>query len=288
MTIWQHFLTLWRRDGSASMSWMAQDEAVLQYKHPPLENENAHRFRLTQLQHRRQEVSSIIDLFTDKHNELAENLFKGTSGREAALREDLIRDAIVELRNRLNHDEIIMAGHSFGAATGIYSAQKDDRIKAILSFDPWLYPLPHDFTLNNNMKRAMPIISINSETFHWPGNKETLKAVLENNHELCKSNRQMMMCPSMQITVRGAGHMDQSDFCVVVPSWILDRYRPRLAMEDPTAILQINTSLAKAFVDGVIGRQIDELGPYEKLLWDKNAAWNEHKEIRADVWLVDV
>jgi len=176
-------------------------------------------------------------------------------------------------------------GHSFGAATNIYSAQEDDRIKAVLSFDPWLYPLPHDFIVNN-MKRTMPMLSINSETFHWPGNMETLKAILEKNHQLCKSNGQMK-CPSMQVTVRGAGHMDQSDFCVIVPSWILERYRPRLTMEDPTAVLQTNTSLAKTFVDRVVGRQVDQLEPYGDLLWNTSASWHEYKDIRVDAWLVD-
>lgn len=43
------------------MTVMPKDETVLQYQHPPEDDQAAYVFRAEQLAHRRQEVSATID-----------------------------------------------------------------------------------------------------------------------------------------------------------------------------------------------------------------------------------
>lgn len=38
-------------------------------------------------------------------------------------------------------DKLIVAGHSFGGATAIKTGWEDNRVKCVLTMDPWLLPL---------------------------------------------------------------------------------------------------------------------------------------------------
>ncbi len=40
---------------------------------------------------------------------------------------------------KLDLDNIVVGGHSFGGMTAIAAARSDDRIKACITLDPWVY-----------------------------------------------------------------------------------------------------------------------------------------------------
>lgn len=40
----------------------------------------------------------------------------------------------------IESDKLILGGHSFGGVTAISVAEKDSRVKAVFSFDPWTWP----------------------------------------------------------------------------------------------------------------------------------------------------
>jgi platelet-activating factor acetylhydrolase len=63
----------------------------------------------------------------------------------------------------LNYESIFAMGHSFGGVTSVCFGYEDDRIKAIIALDPWLFPLDNDVikTMNTNK----PVMFINTETF---------------------------------------------------------------------------------------------------------------------------
>lgn len=44
---------------------------------------------------------------------------------------------------------MILGGHSFGGLTAISVAEKDTRIKAIFTFDPWIWARNDDIELGN-------------------------------------------------------------------------------------------------------------------------------------------
>lgn len=45
---------------------------------------------------------------------------------------------------KFNLDKFICGGHSFGGMNAIEVARQDDRVKAVYTFDPWLYAVTDD------------------------------------------------------------------------------------------------------------------------------------------------
>jgi cephalosporin-C deacetylase-like acetyl esterase len=41
----------------------------------------------------------------------------------------------------LDMDKLIVSGHSFGGATAIKTGWEDNRVKCVLTMDPWLLPI---------------------------------------------------------------------------------------------------------------------------------------------------
>jgi hypothetical protein len=237
---------------------MQQDETVLQYRHPPKNDDAAHEFRTLQLQHRRQEVSATIDLLlTDDSQNMTANIWKAKSARRSTSRDDFVEDPLSLLKGRIQKVPIGICGHSFGAATSFLASQQDDRIGSVLALDPWMFPIPSDFI--TTMTRGLPVLVINSETFHWPTNLESIATLLARNKELHGF-------PSMQVTVIGTGHMDQSDFSAAMPAWLFGRFRGGGTAE-PQQALATNTRLVTAFIDGVFQRNSECVDPYRTLIW---------------------
>lgn len=64
-------------------------------------------------------------------------------------------------------DKLIISGHSFGGGTAVGAGIKDDRIKACLPLDPWLWPYRDEL---KNMSINKPFFMIYSETYFKPKN----------------------------------------------------------------------------------------------------------------------
>jgi pimeloyl-ACP methyl ester carboxylesterase len=61
-------------------------------------------------------------------------------------------------------DNLTVMGHGFGATTVIMAASKDNRIKKVVTYDPWISPLK-DEILSKVIMVHQPHCSINSELF---------------------------------------------------------------------------------------------------------------------------
>jgi hypothetical protein len=64
----------------------------------------------------------------------------------------------------LNLDMLTIVGHGFGGTTAITVAAKDDRIKQVLTFDPWLPPIKEEIQ-NGDIRLQQFFCSVNSEMF---------------------------------------------------------------------------------------------------------------------------
>lgn len=259
------------------MSLCPRDETVLQYQHPPTDDQEAWAFRSGQLRHRRQEVSAALDLLFLRAGDVVENLWRQRSGHEASMRDDLVADPFAVLRERISPTDVVMAGHSFGAATSLLSAQEDDRIRAVLCFDPWMFALPDDFS-TTRQRRGVPLLSVHSSVFHWPSNTTAVRKVLEQNHQLSPSD------PTLQVTISETRHMDQSDFSVMTPAWLAGRFRAA-PLSDPVESLQINTQLALSFINGLHRRPPELIERYRRLIWDKDAKDDQYPRLSLDIKL---
>ena len=45
------------------------------------------------------------------------------------------------MKGAMNLDNCYLMGHSFGGATVLLTASKDDRFKAVVAIDPWMFPV---------------------------------------------------------------------------------------------------------------------------------------------------
>ncbi len=219
-----------------------EQEQVKPYNHPEanLPDDEIHQFRSKQLLFRAQEVSATIDLM---------NMLN--CGTDAPL--NLWRlmhvnappyDSVLEgLKHRIDTLRTIALGHSFGAATSFFASSIDDRIKAVIAMDPWMYPLPRPFA----HRSPYPLLIINSETFHWETNLTALKSLLHHNVSLSKGKM-----PSMMVTLKQTGHMDQSDFTVALPSYVTSRFRPNQTA-DPVSVLRSNNDIILGFLKDSCG-----------------------------------
>lgn len=255
---------------------MPENAAILQYQHPPPDDTAAFEFRAEQLKHRRQEVSATIDLVTgvceygDPTSEARKNIWTQRSGRELAERTDLVDDPLAALQDRIITDRVGMVGHSFGAATSILSSQQDPRLAGVIALDPWMFPFPTDFSAIHQA-RGVPMMVINSSTFHWPTNLQSLRQVLERNRHLNAD------APSLQLTITNTRHMDQSDFSVLVPRWLATQMKSP-PLSDPLVTLGLNTQLVSAFMQGLFA------SPSQKVSGDREASFTEEHQFREMIW----
>ena len=66
---------------------------------------------------------------------------------------------------KVQMDDLILGGHSFGGITAITTAAKlpeNSQPKAVMTLDPWFFPNHEEF-LSQKLKISCPIHCINSE-----------------------------------------------------------------------------------------------------------------------------
>ena len=64
---------------------------------------------------------------------------------------------------KLDHKRMTVSGHSFGGITAITCAQTDQRFKACLPMDPWLFPNIFDWSTKEYV--MPPTLIIKTATF---------------------------------------------------------------------------------------------------------------------------
>ena len=66
------------------------------------------------------------------------------------LKEDFLQDTFgFPDGAQMETDKLIIGGHSFGGLTALSVAEKDQRIKAVFTFDPWIWTRNQDVLTNN-------------------------------------------------------------------------------------------------------------------------------------------
>jgi dienelactone hydrolase len=85
------------------------------------------------------------------------------------------------LGDRLDGGAIVAAGHSFGAATVLATAERDERLAAVVAIDPWLFPLSAA-TIQRGLARVPVLALVGDEYTHWAENATALKLLLAAAH----------------------------------------------------------------------------------------------------------
>jgi alpha-beta hydrolase superfamily lysophospholipase len=82
---------------------------------------------------------------------------------------------------QLNLDKLIVSGHSMGGATALRVGNSDERVKGVLTNDPWLMPISEDITTDKlNFRSGQHVFIANSEHFlKLSGGIETSKTLVD-------------------------------------------------------------------------------------------------------------
>ncbi|KAJ1914892.1 hypothetical protein IWQ60_008639 [Tieghemiomyces parasiticus] len=132
--------------------------------------------------------------------------------------EELERDGgfrLSHLRGRLDTDQTVLAGHSFGAATILQNLASftHPNIKAAVALDPWIYPIGKSHRIPK-----LPLLIINSEFFsRWDEHHNELLLPYIQSKKAGEAEDTVPSPPfecdgnSLFITIIGSCHEDQSD-----------------------------------------------------------------------------
>lgn len=109
--------------------------------------------------------------------------------------------------------KLIIGGHSFGGLTALCIAEKDPRVKAVFTFDPWIWSRNQDI-LTNNFKISVPTIHIVTEGFDPMVEKYfnyNTKRSLEYLLNQASSKKHEL------IIMKEVNHYHQTDAVIIVP-----------------------------------------------------------------------
>ncbi|ORX94096.1 hypothetical protein K493DRAFT_337969 [Basidiobolus meristosporus CBS 931.73] len=185
------------RDGTANASALPKGEKeLISYRWPPVDIDAEYVFRREQLLFRVTEIQQIIQRLERLNRGLGVDDNNPPTDMEA------------QFQNRLDLSNVVMAGHSFGAATAIETLRVEKSFfKCGVLLDPWVFALEHT---TDNWRGPLvptldqPVLVINSEGFtEW---KESFDILLP----FLNANPQRDHSPF--ITIKDSLHMNQSDF----------------------------------------------------------------------------
>ncbi|KAJ3308499.1 Platelet-activating factor acetylhydrolase [Blyttiomyces sp. JEL0837] len=198
-------ISIEHRDHSASVSAKNNYTESVTYKQPnpedmlpgELKDDYLLRFRRGQVKQRVEEVLEGVQLLRD--------LDAGRAVRNLILREGQTVENFVPgfLKGRMDFDVMVMSGHSFGGATALTILQQEGHpFKAGIILDPWMFAVDHTKPI------TIPILSIQSEFFHWKTNLYPFKEMF--NHPSAHPS-------NIFGVVRNTKHQEVSDLPALAP-----------------------------------------------------------------------
>ncbi|GLV34981.1 hypothetical protein CBL_09461 [Carabus blaptoides fortunei] len=137
-----------------------------------------------------------------------------------------------DLTGLLDVDDMIMMGHSFGAATALLTLGQNKQLRQGIILDPWMFPIKEMPELISTV--TQPLLFINTQTFHIISNVKVMEQFVEANED----SRPIY-------TILGTTHENQADTVFVVGYW-MNWFMKKLSAE--TAI-QINNALILSFLN---------------------------------------
>ncbi|KAJ3217606.1 Platelet-activating factor acetylhydrolase [Dinochytrium kinnereticum] len=186
------------RDGSASATAFNNYTTPVTYINPhpsqmlPNETNDTYlkRLRKTQLQQRHNEILSAYTFIQSLQ----------TSGKAP---NPLAVPFLPEFLGRLDLENVVMAGHSFGGATALKVLQEDvGKFRAGVVLDPWM------FAVDRERGVKVPVLSVQAQFFHWRDNIQSYRTLIDTSP------------PAPQTTfalVLSTKHQDVSDFPSLSP-----------------------------------------------------------------------
>ncbi|KAJ3185526.1 Platelet-activating factor acetylhydrolase [Geranomyces variabilis] len=225
------------RDGSASVAAKDNYASSVPYLVPSEKNlpsdQSADEYLLNlrrgQVELKTGEIKEVVTLLRD--------LNAGKEVRNLMASKDKRVPAFASaIKGRVDFDNLVMAGHSFGAATALTALQEPDNpFKCGIALDPWMHAV-------SDLPVSKPFLSIQSHTFQWKKNLEPLEALFSHSSVAATSRFGVLL---------GTAHQDVSDFPALFPS--LMRKIKLGGEQDPVRSLEIYHAWCMAFLKEEIG-----------------------------------
>ncbi|ORX88355.1 hypothetical protein K493DRAFT_319532 [Basidiobolus meristosporus CBS 931.73] len=225
------------RDGTANASALPDTgKDTVTYRWPPVNDTDAeYQFRRGQLLFRVSEVQQTIQMLQRLNN--GENIEEGKARTESES----------QFQNRLDFSNVVMAGHSFGAATTVETLRTEKSFfRCGILLDPWVFALEHE---SSNWRGGLvptldkPVLTINSEGFtNW---KESFDILLP----FLNANRERSRSPFL--TVKESRHMNQSDFPILFRTvyGLKDKFSGKI---DPEVAINLNNRAILQFLRNTV------------------------------------
>ncbi|KAJ3101043.1 Platelet-activating factor acetylhydrolase [Phlyctochytrium planicorne] len=244
-------ITIEHRDGSACRSAFNNYTEHIPYIEPsaegmrPGENKDAYlkRLRHDQIRQRVEEVKAAV-LLAKALEETGKPPVVDTTGFEVT--DDKAKIPEIkwpELKGRLDLENLVMAGHSFGGATALTALQRNDLgFKCGVILDPWM------FAVDATTPCTKPILSIQAQYFHWRDNIESFQHLYRLSKSALPSSQQPLNSFAM---ILGTKHQDVSDFPALAPK--LMKALKVSGESDNAAVLASYDHLVSAWLGVVLG-----------------------------------
>nr|XP_023023112.1 platelet-activating factor acetylhydrolase-like [Leptinotarsa decemlineata] len=218
------------RDNSASYTYYYDSDekakldnrTVIEFQHIPF-GQKHYQSRNSQIRVRASECSKIMDVLKNlNEGSIPHNVLKSVHGKKT------VDFDLKELIGKIDTENFTLMGHSFGAATALYTSSLRDDVRQCILLDPWMFPIK-DEKLEDRIK--FPILFLNTQTFHIESNVKTMAKFL--------TNETVEM-----YTILGTTHENQTDSVLVVGYWLNWMMRKI----DPHLALKINNALILTFL----------------------------------------
>ncbi|CAG9830687.1 unnamed protein product [Diabrotica balteata] len=235
------------RDKSSSCTYYyeSQDNAekdlktYVDFEHIPLGGSHL-RERQQQIQHRMAECLRAINFIVQLNSGIVP---KNVLDSVPNTRNNQFR--LEYLVGKIDVNNLVMMGHSFGAATALTTFSKSPHLKQCIVLDPWMFPIKDD-DLHDKIF-GKPVLFINTETFHIATNVNAMAKFM--------TNQKLQM-----YTIRQTTHENQTDSVLVAGYW-LNLFMKKL---DPHEALKINNALIFMFLNEHVGvpRNVETFNKY--------------------------
>ncbi|KAJ8936369.1 hypothetical protein NQ314_012388 [Rhamnusium bicolor] len=199
------------------------NRSTLDFRHIQF-GENHYTERNTQIKIRFNECCKVVDFLINLNKGIvAHNVMTDVPTKHE------INFNLEDLMKNLDIDCLTMMGHSFGAATALYTISKRKELKQCILLDPWMFPIKNE-RLEDSIEQ--PLLFINTQTFHIESNVKAMSKFLAND------DRKMY-------TILHTTHENQSDSVLLIGYW-LNWFMRKL---NPLVALRINNALILKFVN---------------------------------------
>nr|XP_024390730.1 platelet-activating factor acetylhydrolase 2, cytoplasmic-like isoform X2 [Physcomitrium patens] len=215
------------RDEKGKSKWITHAFAERPFDDTPIAD------RSKQLRQRTDEVRKVVDVLEMLTSGLLTQKANAVKGKTAL---DLRK-----IRGRMDMSHLAIRGHSFGGSTAIVACGLDKRLKCCIAEDAWWQPIEQlDF---DRVAGKVPLLLVNTELFEWNDLRRLRTLFLKARADARRDEQPLV---TELFTIKGARHMDQSDFPVMWPR--IFKAAKLSGTVDASLVKDINSRLSLEFL----------------------------------------